>query len=58
MLHIVTGNESAARLPNRACALAALAMRASFTNGDLIGGIVNGLAYARRLGRPDLAHRA
>jgi hypothetical protein len=43
MLHIVTGPESAKRLPNRACALAALAMRAAFTNGDLVGGIVTGL---------------
>jgi hypothetical protein len=42
-LHIVTGPSSARRLPNRACALAALAMRASFTNGDLVGGIVTGL---------------
>ena len=42
-VHIVTGDESAKRLPNRACALAALAMRASFSNGDLTGGIVNGL---------------
>lgn len=42
-LHIVTGAGSATRLPNRACALAALAMRASFTNGDLTGGIVTGL---------------
>jgi hypothetical protein len=43
ILHIVTGPDSAKRLPNRACALAALAMRASFTNGDLVGGIVTGL---------------
>lgn len=42
-LHIVTGPRSAQRLPNRACALAALAMRASFANGDLIGGITTGL---------------
>jgi hypothetical protein len=42
-LHIVTGEESAKRLPNRACALAALTMRASFSNGDLTGGVVNGL---------------
>jgi uncharacterized membrane protein YgcG len=42
-LHIVTGPESSKRLPNRACALAALAMRASFSNGDLVGGIVSGL---------------
>ncbi|MDT4915954.1 MAG: hypothetical protein QOI15_679 [Pseudonocardiales bacterium] len=43
VLHIVTGPESAKRLPNRACALAALAMRASFANGDLVGGIATGL---------------
>lgn len=43
VMHIVTGEESAKRLPNRACALAALTMRASFSNGDLTGGIVNGL---------------
>jgi len=42
-LHIVTGPGSAQRLPNRACALAALAMRAAFTNGDLTGGLVTGL---------------
>ena len=42
-LHIVTGEQSAKRLPNRACALAALTMRAAFSNGDLTGGIVNGL---------------
>ena len=42
-LHIVTGPTSSQRLPNRSCALAALAMRASFSNGDLVGGIVTGL---------------
>lgn len=42
-VHIVTGEASARRLPNRACALAALTMRATFSNGDLTGGIVNGL---------------
>ena len=42
-LHIVTGPASAERLPNRACALAALAMRAAFSSGDLTGGIVTGL---------------
>lgn len=42
-LHIVTGPSSADRLPNRACALAALAMRAAFASGDLTGGIVVGL---------------
>jgi hypothetical protein len=43
VLHIVTGPESSKRLPNRACALAALSMRASFSNGDLVGGMVSGL---------------
>jgi uncharacterized protein DUF5130 len=43
ILHVVTGPKSAERLPNRACALAALAMRASFANGDLTGGLVTGL---------------
>ncbi len=43
VLQIVTGDASAQRLPNRACALAALGMRASFANGDLTGGIVTGL---------------
>jgi hypothetical protein len=42
-LESVTGGESTARIPNRIAGLAALAMRASFTNGDLTGGIVNGL---------------
>jgi len=54
-LHIVTGPRSAERLPNRACALAALAMRASFANGDLVGGIVTGLrmlADAAGMSRP------
>jgi hypothetical protein len=42
-LEIVTGGVSARRIPNRAAALAALTMRASFTSGDLTGGIVGGL---------------
>jgi hypothetical protein len=42
-LQIVTGVESAARLPNKSCALAALSMRASFSAGDLTGGIVTAL---------------
>ena len=42
-LEIVTGGTSADRIPNRVAGLAALAMRASFANGDLTGGIVNGL---------------
>jgi hypothetical protein len=42
-LEIVTGGESARRIPNRIASLAALAMRGSFANGDLTGGIVTGL---------------
>jgi uncharacterized membrane protein YgcG len=42
-LQIVTGEATAPRLPNRACALAALGMRAAFANGDLTGGIITGL---------------
>jgi hypothetical protein len=42
-LEIVTGGESAHRIPNRVAGLAALAMRGSFANGDLTGGIVTGL---------------
>ncbi len=43
ILHIVTGTASAERVPNKSCALAALSMRASFSAGDLTGGIVTGL---------------
>ncbi len=42
-MEIVTGGESARRIPNRVAGLAALAMRASFSAGDLTGGIVGGL---------------
>lgn len=42
-LEIVTGGVAARRIPNRVAGLAALAMRASFSNGDLTGGIVGGL---------------
>lgn len=42
-LHIVTGPVSSKRLTNRACALAAVSMRAAFAGGDLVGGLVTGL---------------
>ena len=42
-LEIVTGKESARRLTDRACALAALSMTTSFAGGDLVGGVVTGL---------------
>ena len=43
IVQIVTGADAAARVPNKSCALAALSMRASFSAGDLAGGIVTGL---------------
>ena len=42
-LEIVTGKESARRLSDRSCALAALSMTTAFSGGDLVGGIVTGL---------------
>ena len=43
VLEIVTGDDSAIRIPDRSCAIAAASMTASFGSGDLTGGIVNGL---------------
>jgi hypothetical protein len=43
VLQIITGDASSARIANKSCALAALSMRASFSAGDLPGGIVTGL---------------
>lgn len=43
VLEIVTGEESALRLPDRVCSLAALSMTAAFGGGDLTGGLVTGL---------------
>ncbi len=42
-LEIVTGHESARRVNDRACALAAMSMRAAFSSGDVAGGLLNGL---------------
>jgi hypothetical protein len=42
-VEIVTGEESARRLPDRACNLAVMSMVASFKEGDLIGGLVSAL---------------
>jgi Domain of unknown function (DUF5130) len=54
VLHIVTGEHSSRRLPDRACALAALSMRASLSVGDLVGALVNGLRMlSDRAGRPN-----
>ncbi|MGY1803801.1 DUF5130 family protein [Blastococcus sp. SYSU D00922] len=43
VVEVVTGAGAGRRLPDRACALAVLSMTTSFANGDLVGGIVNGL---------------
>ncbi|MGY2078538.1 DUF5130 family protein [Modestobacter sp. SYSU DS0657] len=43
VVEIVTGSAAARRLPDRACALAVLAMTNRLGSGDLTGAIVNGL---------------
>ena len=43
VVEVVTGADSARRLPNHACRLAVMAMVASFKEGDLIGGLVSGI---------------
>jgi len=52
-LEIVTGRLARIALDDRACGLAALSMTSSFTNGDLIGGLRDGLSvlgeHARRM---------
>jgi uncharacterized membrane protein YgcG len=53
LLEIVTGKESARRLSDRACALAALSMTTAFAGGDLVGGVVTGLRMlSESSGRP------
>ena len=42
-VEIVTGDEAARRLPDRACNLAVMSMVASFKEGDLTGGLVSAL---------------
>jgi hypothetical protein len=44
LLEMVTGPRARRKLPDRDCKLAALAMTAAFSGGDLAGGIVIGLA--------------
>jgi uncharacterized membrane protein YgcG len=53
LLEIVTGTDSARRLTDRACALAALSMTTSFAGGDLSGGIITGVRMlAEAAGQP------
>jgi hypothetical protein len=58
-LEIVTGSRAAEVLDDRTCALAALAMTSSFSAGDLVGGIRNGLQvladHGRNLRTPHLS---
>ncbi|MEU6646393.1 DUF5130 family protein [Saccharomonospora sp. NPDC046836] len=43
VVEVVTGAEALHRLPDRGAKLAVMSMVASFKEGDLIGGLVNGL---------------
>lgn len=43
VVEVVTGEESAQRLPNHSCRLAVMAMVASFKEGDLVRGLVSGV---------------
>ena len=43
-LEIVTGSVAHRALDDRSCALAALTMTSCFNGGDLVGGVVQGLA--------------
>ena len=42
-VEVVTGHSIRKRLPDRACALAALSMTTAFSGGDLAGGLVTGV---------------
>ena len=42
-MSIVTGPHAKTRLPDRACHLAVMSMTASFSEGDLLGGLLSGL---------------
>lgn len=56
LLEIVTGESSARRVSDRACALAALSMTTSFAGGDLVGGILTGVRMlAEAAGKPVIA---
>jgi hypothetical protein len=53
VVEVVTGAAAARRLPDRACALAVLSMTSSFSSGDVVGGLVNGLRQlSDQAGRP------
>lgn len=52
-LEIVTGVVATRALDERACSLAAVAMTAAFSQGDLVGGLVRGLQLLGSHGRHD-----
>ncbi|WP_103352642.1 DUF5130 family protein [Amycolatopsis sp. CA-128772] len=49
LIEIVTGKAAYVRLPDRGAKLAVASMVASFKEGDLVRGLVNGLANALRM---------
>ena len=49
LIEIVTGRTAYVRLPDRGCKLAVASMVASFKEGDLVRGLVNGLVNALRM---------
>lgn len=49
LIEIVTGKAAYVRLPDRGCKLAVASMVASFKEGDLVRGLVNGLVNALRM---------
>lgn len=56
-LDIVTGSLVKTALPNRLVALAAVTMETSFSNGDLVGGLIAGLQQMGELARrPESLH--
>jgi hypothetical protein len=57
VVEVVTGAAASRRLPDRACALAVLAMTNTFAASDLVGGIVNGLRQlSDQAGHPPRHH--
>jgi uncharacterized membrane protein YgcG len=56
-VEIVTGAAASRRVDDRTAALASLSMATSFAGGDLVGGIVNGIAMmAGSAIRPPVLH--
>jgi hypothetical protein len=52
VLEVVTGADAGTRIPDRVAKLAALSMAAAFSGGDLVGGLISGLAQlANQAGR-------